>query len=174
MPSLNSPIQQHLGRRKSSLQLFSKYKRSLFYRPQRESRSSTIVHQRPYRPCLSRHLSHRPIILPKSPSIITIPQLRSIHIPPLLLPPLIFAFLFLSLWAWKCLMLILFQNRIIYMPSMPPFSRSEKIADYTSSFRDLWWREERVRSADGVEVALVVGDFVAGEGKDVVILYFQG
>lgn len=71
-------------------------------------------------------------------------------------------------------MLILFQNRIIYMPSMPPFSRSEKIADYTSSFRDLWWREERVRSADGVEVALVVGDFVAGEGKDVVILYFQG
>lgn len=101
-------------------------------------------------------------------------QVRSIHIPPPLLPPLIFAFLFLSLWAWKCLVLILFQNQIIYMPSMPPFSRSEKIKDYVSSFGDYWWREERVRSADGVEVALVVGEFVAGEGGDVVILYFQG
>ena len=81
-------------------------------------------------------------------------------------------------------MMIIFQNKIIYMPSMPPFSRSEKIADYERECRPVVWREERVRSGDGVEVTLAAGSIpmldIEGEGgnaaekRNVVILYFQG
>ena len=104
-------------------------------------------------------------------------------------------------------MLILFQNRIIYMPSMPPFARREKVADYVGSERcagpgergkfGVGWREERIRSGDGVEVAVLVGgveregrDDVEGDGdgmregkrekvkekgrRNIVVVYFQG
>ena len=79
-------------------------------------------------------------------------------------------------------MMIIFQNKIIYMPSMPPFSRSEKIADYEAQCKPVVWKEERIRSADEVEVALAVGTLLfeaVAAGKavgrgDVVVLYFQG
>lgn len=64
---------------------------------------------------------------------------------------------------------------------MPPFSRSEKIEDYASQCRGVKWREERIRAADGVKLAIAVGGLGgedargAGEGgKRVLILYFQG
>lgn len=82
-------------------------------------------------------------------------------------------------------MLVLFQNRIIYMPSMPPFSRSERIADYAAVCRPVVWREERITCArDGTRLAVAVGEIGAGkmedgdreerERKKVVIVYFQG
>ena len=86
-------------------------------------------------------------------------------------------------------MMIVFQNRIIYMPSMPPYSRSEKIADYEALCKPVVWREERIKSADGVEVVLAVGSIprshdnfretvaesgAGRKGREVMILYYQG
>ena len=116
-------------------------------------------------------------------------QFRKFYLPTILYPPLVFTSLVLALWAYKCLMMIIFQNKIIYMPSMPPYSRSERIEAYEAQCRPVVWREERIKSADGVEVALAVGGIprsydmsretvaqnVAGKrGREVVILYFQG
>ena len=79
-------------------------------------------------------------------------------------------------------MMIVFQKKMIYIPSIPPFSRSEKIADYEALCKPERWSEERIKSADRMEVALVVGSVpleadVTGkrEGrKNIVVLYFQG
>ena len=96
------------------------------------------------------------------------------------------------------------------MPSMPPFARRDKVADYVGSERcagpgergkfGVGWREERIRSGDGVEVAVLVGgveregrDDVEGDGdgmregkgeqvrekgrrrrRNIVVVYFQG
>ncbi|KAI9665306.1 MAG: hypothetical protein M1831_001743 [Alyxoria varia] len=50
-----------------------------------------------------------------------------------LTPPAVFLGLLLALWAYKCLMMVIFQNKIIYMPSVPPFSRREEISHNASS-----------------------------------------
>lgn len=81
-------------------------------------------------------------------------------------------------------MLVLFQNRIIYMPSIPPFARSERIADYAAACRPVAWRQDRIAARDGTSLAVAVGEIgaasVAGEReggeerKRVVIIYFQG
>ncbi|KAK5719453.1 hypothetical protein LTR15_007977 [Elasticomyces elasticus] len=54
-------------------------------------------------------------------------------------------------------MTVVFQEKIIYMPYMPPFARSEKIADYAASCRPVEWREEKIRSIDGTGISLCVG-----------------
>ncbi|KAL1957339.1 hypothetical protein VTO42DRAFT_6128 [Malbranchea cinnamomea] len=75
-------------------------------------------------------------------------------------------------------MMVIFQNKIIYMPSMPPFSRSEKIEDYARLCGAVRWEERRIRAEDGVEIALCVGSIPRenddGRRKHVVVLYFQG
>ena len=85
-------------------------------------------------------------------------------------------------------MLVLFQNRIVYMPSVPTFSRSEKIEDYAAGCRTVVWGQARIRAADGTKLTLAVGeipetvqDSVSATGqsgranrKRVVIVYFQG
>ena len=89
-------------------------------------------------------------------------------------------------------MTVVFQEKFIYMPYMPPFARSEQIADYDKDCRPVTWREERIRSGDGTKIALAVGDMPSdgegksdlpssgdvvgpeGKGKNVVICYFQG
>lgn len=100
-------------------------------------------------------------------------QTRSFYVPMALIVLLVFTGLLVSLWAWKCVVVVIFQDKIIDMPSMPPFSRSVKIAGYEAVCRSVVWREERVKSGDGVEVALAVGGrdgreqwgSVGGEGK---------
>lgn len=80
-------------------------------------------------------------------------------------------------------MLVIFQNKIIYMPGLPPNARSEKIEDYASRCAGIAWREERIRAADGKDLALCVANVEAGQGagrevqgvdKHFYILYFQG
>ena len=96
-------------------------------------------------------------------------------IPAPILIPLTFTGLLITLWAYKCLMMVLFQNKIIYMPSMPPFARSEKLEDYAIQCKPVTWREERIEANDGVGLALAIGNIEgAKEGRDIVILYFQG
>ncbi len=98
-------------------------------------------------------------------------------VPAVLVPPVVFGGLVVTLWFYKCCMMVLFQNKIIYMPSVPPFSRREKIADYVNICRPVVWEEKRIRSIDGTEIALCVGgikNVEASSNKEVIVLYFQG
>ncbi|KAI1153160.1 Alpha/Beta hydrolase protein [Nemania diffusa] len=106
---------------------------------------------------------------------------RCFHIEGLALAPVVFGGLLVSLWTWKCFMMIVFQNKIIYMPGLPPNSRWEKINDYKDRLAGISWREERARAADGTDLALCVADLELGSKKDLhspdtsfYVLYFQG
>ncbi|KAL8688006.1 MAG: hypothetical protein Q9224_004996 [Gallowayella concinna] len=71
------------------------------------------------------------------------------------------------------------------MPSIPPFSKRERIEDYKMQCQSVKWREKRIRAADGVEIALAVASVNgcqqhnnSSSGKKaaahVAIVYFQG
>ncbi|KAB8446171.1 hypothetical protein FH972_025153 [Carpinus fangiana] len=98
-----------------------------------------------------------------------------------LIPPAVFVGLVLVLWTWKCMMMVIFQDKIIYMPSVPPFSRQETIKDYASVCLPVVWHEERIRSLDGTRLSLCVSGQkgrkqTAGseDARPLVLLYFQG
>ncbi|KAJ9646761.1 hypothetical protein H2204_000453 [Knufia peltigerae] len=100
-------------------------------------------------------------------------------IPAVLIPPAVFGGLLVTLWVYKCLMLVVFQNKIIYMPSIPPFSRSEKIGDYSSQCRPAIWTEHSLKSSDGTAIKLVEGSLSPLEETEaatehIVVVYFQG
>ena len=102
-----------------------------------------------------------------------------VNIPTILLPPVVFAGLVVALWTWKCFMMVIFQNKIIYMPGIPPNARREKIEDYKNQCGGIQWREEKTRSLDGTPISLCVAsvesDLVKmGPSQTVYILYFQG
>ncbi|CRK33252.1 hypothetical protein BN1723_003934 [Verticillium longisporum] len=104
------------------------------------------------------------------------------------LPPLMFVGLLGSLWVWKCMMMVVFQNKIIYMPGLPPNARRERIEDYARQCGDISWQARRIRAADGTDLAVCMTDvacdgskagassLAAGRGlaTPVYILYFQG
>lgn len=100
-------------------------------------------------------------------------------IPTVLLPPVVFSGLLVTLWTYKCLMMIIFQNKIIYMPSMPPFSRSEKVADYANECGIVEWREKAIKSLDGTCIYLLEGAIPNGQSdhqiqKHIIVVYLQG
>lgn len=114
---------------------------------------------------------------------------RCIHIPTVVyLAPLTFGGLLVALYMWKCLMLVAFQNKIIYMPGFPPNSRSERIVDYAGrQCGDIVWADERTKAADGTSLSMAVATvplpkgsrpaaaFTQGHPKaHVYVLYFQG
>jgi uncharacterized protein len=71
--------------------------------------------------------------------------------------------------------MVIFQNKIIYMPGIPPFARSEKVADYSRECRPVLWKEHKIQSADGVKLKLLQSGIEDGsEKRDIVLLYFQG
>ena len=78
-----------------------------------------------------------------------------------LTPPAVFTGLVLALWFYKCCMMVIFQNKIIYMPSVPSFSRSEKIADYAARCKPVEWREQHIAASDGTSIAVAVGSMPA-------------
>lgn len=106
------------------------------------------------------------------------------YVPPALVPPTLFVGLVLALWTIKCINMVIFQNKIIYMPNMPPFARSDKIEDYQKECGPVIWREERIKSLDGTRLALCIGEVGrpnAIESRDtpssrspILMLYFQG
>jgi hypothetical protein len=78
-------------------------------------------------------------------------------------------------------MMIIFQNKIIYMPGLPPNARRETISDYVAQCSGITWREERIRASDGTEIALcvtTVENKAASTGApfpiEKLIIYFQG
>ncbi|KAI7089641.1 hypothetical protein KC356_g2279 [Hortaea werneckii] len=108
-----------------------------------------------------------------------------------LTPPALFLGLLVGLWTYKCVMTVIFQEKFIYMPYMPPFARSEKIEDYEASCKPVEWVEERIRSLDGTKISLATGRMVEDEDspklhaalkeppqdvkrKEVIVCYFQG
>ncbi|KAF2084450.1 alpha/beta-hydrolase [Saccharata proteae CBS 121410] len=103
-------------------------------------------------------------------------------LPTYLVPPVLFTGLLVTLWVQKCILMILFQNKIIYMPSLPPNSRYETIADYARECRGVGWEEQSIRSLDGTQISLCVGRILekdhvpdsAEPKKHIVIVYFQG
>lgn len=99
-------------------------------------------------------------------------------LPAVLIPPTVLGGLLVTLWTYKCLMMIIFQNKIIYMPFVPPFSRSDKVADYATQCAPVVWNEHVIKAADGVTVKLLEGTTECSgapcKGRDIVVLYFQG
>jgi uncharacterized protein len=98
-------------------------------------------------------------------------------LPTAIIPPVVFVGLVITLWTYKCIMMVLFQNKIIYMPSMPPFSRSEKIADYERQCMPVIWERKVIHSLDGTNISLAIGNLPAPSvdgKKQVILLYFQG
>jgi hypothetical protein len=87
------------------------------------------------------------------------------------------------------MMMVVFQNKIIYMPGLPPNARRESIEDYETQCYGIKWREENIVAADKTKLSLCVADVVTGRpsGRSesttigaeedlvpVYILYFQG
>ncbi|KAL4801994.1 Alpha/Beta hydrolase protein [Aspergillus unguis] len=107
-------------------------------------------------------------------------------LPPVLIPPVLFVGLLLGLWTWKCLWIILLQDKLLYLAWLPPLSRSEKIEDYAREFRGVSWTKKQIRSLDGTKLAVCEGRPPLPRGnalgavepgkmkKRVVICYFQG
>lgn len=120
------------------------------------------------------------------PSIATVHRMKTTYqreqvrrlwgIPTVLLPPVVFSGLVVALWTWKCAMMVVFQNKIIYMPGLPPNARREKISDYSNQCMRLEWTERRIRSEDGTKISLCVSEVETAQSpvKTVYILYFQG
>ena len=139
-------------------------------------------------PLTSLRLTRRPL-QPSPPRYrrLGYTQVRRLHLNPILTPPLLFCGLLAALWTWKCTMLAVFQNKIIYTPGLPPNARRDTIADYESECHGIQWREERIRSADNTKLALCVAEVCSsGDRKPltpvmtsagrtpIYILYFQG
>jgi uncharacterized protein len=97
-------------------------------------------------------------------------------IPAVLIPPTVFCGLLVTLWTYKCMMMVVFQNKIIYMPSVPPFSRSEKIAEYASQCRPVDWTEHELVSGDGTSLKIIEGSLKSESvsKRRTVVIYFQG
>ncbi|GAA5830554.1 hypothetical protein JCM11251_002513 [Rhodosporidiobolus azoricus] len=99
-----------------------------------------------------------------------------------------------ALWAYKCLMLVLFQRKIIYLPSVPPGTRDESLAQgERSTARDaslsgMRWKEVQIQSTvpsrwmrrpvklKGIELEWKEdeGKAVEGQRQHVVVVYLQG
>jgi len=79
-------------------------------------------------------------------------------------------------------MMVVFQNKIIYMPNVPPFSRNEKVEDYSKRCHPILWGDYTVTTADGVDIKLLVGEKhdeqseVVNDSRrpHVVAIYLQG
>jgi uncharacterized protein len=111
---------------------------------------------------------------------------RRFHAEAFLLPPVVFVGLLGALWVWKCTMMVLFQNKIIYMPGLPPNARKQTIEEYAGQCGGVQWEERRIRATDGTDLALCIATVSSSGGHELVsgdqsgaevpvyILYFQG
>ncbi|WYZ44198.1 hypothetical protein EsH8_VII_000634 [Colletotrichum jinshuiense] len=129
--------------------------------------------------------SPSPTPLPLTPHL-GLTHKRQFQAEALYLPPLVFTGLLVALWTQKCLAMVIFQNKIIYMPGLPPNARRERIEDYAKQCYGVRWEEKRVQAADGTDLALCVASVtstgdekttspdVAPSVPSIYILYFQG
>jgi len=135
-------------------------------------------------PIAARKAVYRPLLGHSSTSVKS--QLRNYpSLSTVLTPPAVFAGIFITLWIYKCCMMVAFQSKIIYMPSVPLFSRSDLAANYARQCQPVEWCEQRVRSLDGTSISLLVGamktpaapplnDNEKEQQDNVIVAYFQG
>ncbi|EEY17740.1 conserved hypothetical protein [Verticillium alfalfae VaMs.102] len=97
-------------------------------------------------------------ILPRTPK-------RHLQTQVFWLPPLMFVGLLGSLWIWKCMMMVVFQNKIIYMPGLPPNARRERIEDYARQCGGISWQARRIRAADGTDLSVCMTSVECGGSK---------
>lgn len=117
-----------------------------------------------------RPASTKEAIRPLTRSPLSAPLLsRRLHLQGLALAPVVFGGLFVALWTWKCFMMVIFQNKIIYMPGLPPNARWESIKDYSRRCAGISWREERLRAADGTDLALCLADIDLGRRSTTIL-----
>ncbi|PYH42523.1 alpha/beta-hydrolase [Aspergillus saccharolyticus JOP 1030-1] len=111
------------------------------------------------------------------------PQKRTLltsTLPPILIPPTIFIGLLLALWTWKCIWIVLLQDKLLYLSWLPPLSRSETIAAYEPDCRPVQWTTQQIRSLDGTKLTVCEGRLPplptheSNQRRVVVICYFQG
>ncbi|KAI0474026.1 Alpha/Beta hydrolase protein [Xylariaceae sp. FL0804] len=119
-------------------------------------RAGTVPSQPSAPPALVNNTTLLPLLVPSRRSI------RAFHAEGLALAPLVFGGLFVGLWTWKCLVMVVLQNKIIYMPGLPPNARRERIEDHEATCGGVRWREERTRANDGTRLALCVADVDLG------------
>jgi pimeloyl-ACP methyl ester carboxylesterase len=99
---------------------------------------------------------------------------------PFILVPGVFVGLLIGHWIHKCLLMVLFQNKIIYMPSLPPGSRREKLEDYSKTWAGVSWEVTKIKSLDGTKLSVAIARLehspVASQVKrrNIVVLYFHG
>jgi pimeloyl-ACP methyl ester carboxylesterase len=99
---------------------------------------------------------------------------------PFILVPGVFVGLLIGHWIHKCLLMVLFQNKIIYMPSLPPGSRREKLEDYSKTWAGVIWEEQKIKSLDGTKLSIAVAHpenspaAAQVKRRKMVVLYFQG
>ncbi|KAL5534847.1 hypothetical protein ACEPAG_1312 [Sanghuangporus baumii] len=82
----------------------------------------------------------------------------------------------IALWSYKCLMMVLFQRKIIYMGYIPPGSRQEKLSDISNLStlqRSYYVEETRIQSSDKVNLSTLVMS-KKNTAADCVVLYLQG
>ncbi|KAF7716185.1 Alpha/beta hydrolase fold-1 domain-containing protein [Penicillium ucsense] len=105
-------------------------------------------------------------------------------IPPILYPPCIFVGLLLGLWTWKCFWIVIMQNKLLYLSWLPPFSRSDTVAEYETQCKPVRWEEKQICSLDGTKLAICEGHIPCDKHESsaqarqplnkVVVCYFQG
>lgn len=110
-------------------------------------------------------------------------QKRRISLSTLLFPPAVFGGLLVSLWTLKSISMVIFQNKIIYLPYLPPYTRDEPVPEPKDSENIEWERTPDIKGANGVKLATcrtVIGRYAKQEGavdaasKEIVVLYLQG
>lgn len=85
-------------------------------------------------------------------------------------PPLLVVNLLVALWAYKvcdkemrlntvqCLTLIIFQNKLIYLPYLPLGARKETIQEYESQLLGFDWTTTKVKTRDGRKLSTCVAE----------------
>ena len=58
----------------------------------------------------------------------------------------------------QCIMMIIFQNKLIYLPYIPYGARKETIQDYTPQLLGLDWTTSEVRTRDGKKLSTCVAE----------------
>lgn len=168
-----------LLRRISSTRHVASRPKILGERPHHAVRRLTIAYHSPKRPG-ARIWNHVPPLI--RPGWLQRPALKRTFLteslPTVLIPLVVFLGLLISLWTYKSIMTVISQDKITYMPYMPPYARPEKTADYAVVCKPVEWREERLRSIDGTRISLCVGSVAhqqdVGSERQTVICYFQG
>ncbi|KAF8527422.1 Alpha/Beta hydrolase protein [Hysterangium stoloniferum] len=82
----------------------------------------------------------------------------------------------LALWTYKCLAMVLFQRKLIYMGYIPMGSRQEHIDSYRDQLLDFDFQEIQLRNNSGVTLygIAIRKQHVSNNKPRATVVYFQG